>query len=245
MKMGSTYHFCRPNKTPETVTAELWKLRNAELQAERREQKIESVCGDWIHRHIPLIEQFYEIAERKVSLLDDYGDENWEALPKEIEIVINKIAKKEGHSIPEQLLNACLTEAFKDYHEHTKESSLPRDTDFSKMTGLDFETYVARVLQHNGFESIRGTPVTGDQGADLIATKDGKKIIVQAKRYEGTVGNKAVQEVLSAVAFYGGDQGWVITNSTFTTSAKQLAQRTGIILVDGHDLDRMASATGM
>ena len=47
------------------------------------------------------------------------------------------------------------------------------------------------------------------------------------------VGNKAVQEVTSAVAYYRGDEGWVITNSSFTPSAKALAQKSHIKLIDG------------
>ena len=85
---------------------------------------------------------------------------------------------------------------------------------------------------------------SGDQGADLIAKKDGRTIIIQAKRYQGTVGNKAVQEVASAVSFYGGDEGWVITNSTFTPSARALAQKTNVRLFEGRDLERLGEILG-
>ena len=50
------------------------------------------------------------------------------------------------------------------------------------------------------------------------------EFFVERKRDRGMVGNKAVQEVISAVSFYGGDEGWVITNSSFTPSAIALAQ---------------------
>jgi restriction system protein len=76
-------------------------------------------------------------------------------------------------------------------------------------------------------------------GSRLIAERDGKRIIIQAKRYESTVGNKAVQEVIGALGFYGGDEGWVVTNSTFTASAKALAQKTNIRLIDGPRLAAM------
>jgi len=46
-------------------------------------------------------------------------------------------------------------------------------------------------------------------------------------------------DVASAVQFYSADEGWVITNSTFTKSAKELAQK-GINLIDGYDLSRFA-----
>ena len=93
--------------------------------------------------------------------------------------------------------------------------------------------WVGRLLTELGYD-VRGTPATGDQGADLIAKKNGKTVIIQAKRYRGTVSNKAVQEVISAVTYYGGDEGWVVTTAlSFTASAKALAQKSQVRLVDG------------
>jgi hypothetical protein len=49
-----------------------------------------------ISKHRGLIDKFLTIAERKVSVLDDYGDENWDALDEEIKRCALKIAKIEG-----------------------------------------------------------------------------------------------------------------------------------------------------
>ena len=76
------------------------------------------------------------------------------------------------------------------------------------------------------------TSRTGDQGADVIAEKNGKKIIVQCKLYSKPVGNKAVQEVFAAKQFYNGDLGIVITNNDYTKSARQLANSTNILTND-------------
>jgi restriction system protein len=105
----------------------------------------------------------------------------------------------------------------------------------SGFSGVEFETHIARLLRNQGY-SVRGTPVSGDQGADLVVQKDGRTIVVQAKRYVGTVGNKAIQEVIGAVSYYGASEGWVITNSTFTPQAKALAQKSNVKLFDGFDL---------
>ena len=43
-----------------------------------------------------LIERFYVIAERKVSLRDEYGDENWDVLDKEISTVIKRLPGGKG-----------------------------------------------------------------------------------------------------------------------------------------------------
>jgi HJR/Mrr/RecB family endonuclease len=201
-----------------------------------------------------VISQFYEITERKVSLLDDYGDQNWDALPTEIETLIGKIAKREGikddelkrwrrhhFSIPKpyKKLIDFLDASLKEHHE-VERNRRSNGIDCSRMSGIEFESFLVRVLTENGFSDIRGTPATGDQGADLIAKKDGKTIIIQAKRHDAAVGNKAVQEVTAAVRFYSGDEGWVITNSSFTKSAKDLAQKAGVRLIDGRDLSRFS-----
>jgi restriction system protein len=50
-----------------------------------------------------------------------------------------------------------------------------------------------------------------------------------------------VQEIVGAIKFYNADEGWVITNSTFTASARSLAQANNIKLIDGHDLKDLAA----
>ncbi|WP_228547442.1 restriction endonuclease [Filobacillus milosensis] len=59
-----------------------------------------------------------------------------------------------------------------------------------------------------------------------MLTKETKKIIVQAKRYKSRVGIKAVQEAVSAIAYYKASEGWVVTNNEFTEAAINLAKST-------------------
>ena len=82
-----------------------------------------------------------------------------------------------------------------------------------------------------GYQVVR-TNSSGDQGADLIINKNGKRIAVQAKRYKNKkVGNKAVQEVLSGKYYYNCDEAWVVTNSNFTDSAYNLSIKTNVELI--------------
>ena len=55
---------------------------------------------------------------------------------------------------------------------------------------------------------------------------------IQAKCNEGTVGNHAIMEVVAGTKFYNAEQSMVITNSTFTKSAIELAKANGVILWD-------------
>ncbi len=231
----------------------------AKERAERDEQEKEEAerlaksARKLFEKNKDIIDKFLEIAERKVSVIDDYGDENWDILPEEINACLAKIARKAGvelHEIKEFLkdggaytlgeeyewLQEELGKVYKAYHK-AQTAKPTNGVLLQGLSGVEFEVWISKLLKENGFADVRGTPATGDQGADLIAKKDGKTIIIQAKRYQGTVGNKAVQEVISAVQFYRGDEGWVITNSTFTPSAKALAHRSNIKLVDGKMLE--------
>lgn len=104
-----------------------------------------------------------------------------------------------------------------------------------KMTGEDFERFLGELFKRRGFK-VSYTATSGDYGADLIL-KDGKDIIaVQAKRYSGTVGVKAVQEIIGAVKMYEATEAWVVTNSHFTRQAEKLADINDVYLIDRDEL---------
>ena len=112
------------------------------------------------------------------------------------------------------------------------------------LTGDDFEELLKNVFTVLRYD-VQITKKTGDQGADLILSKDGRKISVQAKRYSKSVGNKAIQEVHSSIPFYGTEMGWVITTSGFTKSAIELARKTNVKLYNRYEtinLIKMAHA---
>lgn len=104
------------------------------------------------------------------------------------------------------------------------------------MDGYVFEEFLGSLLRAVGYD-IQETKKSGDQGADLFAEKFGRRLVIQAKNYSDNVGNAAVQQVLSARSFYSCDEAMVITNSYFTNSAKELAEATGVRLVDRTELE--------
>lgn len=102
-----------------------------------------------------------------------------------------------------------------------------------KMSPYQYEHYVAQHLKNCGFVKAEVTPKSGDFGADILLTdKDGTRMCVQCKQYSKPVGVKAVQEVIGAKAYYGCTRAAVITTSTFTPAAKELAQRSGVELYE-------------
>ena len=103
------------------------------------------------------------------------------------------------------------------------------------MDGFQFESFLVEIFQTIGYD-VRETQKTADQGADLFVSRFGKTMVIQAKNYSGSVGNAAVQQAISAKAFYGCDEAMVVTNSYFTRSAKELAATAAVRLVDREGL---------
>ena len=105
-----------------------------------------------------------------------------------------------------------------------------------QMTGVQFEHYCALLLKkpENGFVRVEYTKTSGDYGGDLIAYhKDGSKWVIQCKRYKSHVGIDAVQQVLGARNTYNAERMAVMTNNVLTASAKNLANRSGVIIYEG------------
>ncbi len=248
-----------------------------------------------------LVQRFVEIAYRKVRIEDEYGDENWEALDREIDIVMGKLRDRhptevgegtaeatrvqtgshggpqyvvceDGNAWPlgespklgylpspyllveahdadtarraagdrrqERLANEVadairvrLRGIFRD--QYSKLATSPaQEAVLDEITGEEFEVIVMSWLRELGAEGAHMTPRTGDQGADIVFVYGTRRVAVQCKRYSGSVGNDAVQEAHAARTFYGCTDAWVVTTGTFTPSARALAQRTHVVLVE-------------
>jgi len=96
------------------------------------------------------------------------------------------------------------------------------------MTGFEFEDFIVDLFIKLGYIVEKRTR-SHEQGMDLLLLKHGERIAVQAKRYKRPVGNRAVQQALSACVYHHCQRAIVVVNSTFTTPAKQLAARCGNI----------------
>ena len=107
------------------------------------------------------------------------------------------------------------------------------------MSPTDYERLCAELLKRAGWTATL-TPSTGDQGADIIAEKNGRRLALQCKLYGRPVGNKAVQEAHAAKIHFRADWGAVVTNRTFTPSAQQLARSTNTVLLHHTELAELA-----
>lgn len=123
----------------------------------------------------------------------------------------------------------------------TQESSLG---DLSNLDPIQFEHFCVGLLNSSGW-TARVTQASGDQGIDIIALHGKVKAVFQCKKYSQPVGNAAVQEIIAGKAFEQAHVGALISNATFTASAKQLAFSTGIYLLHHSELPQFAANLGL
>lgn len=113
-----------------------------------------------------------------------------------------------------------------------------------RLTGEEFEQYVALLLADHHYRHIEITKGSGDQGVDILCERNGQTYAIQCKNYAGAVGNFAVQEAYAGAEFYGCDIPVVVCPGTFTRGAIELAESTGVTLWDGERLSRMMKKSG-
>jgi curved DNA-binding protein CbpA/HJR/Mrr/RecB family endonuclease len=103
------------------------------------------------------------------------------------------------------------------------------------LRGTQFELFLLEVFEELGYfvELVGGS---GDQGADLIVTKLGRRTLIQAKGYGGSVDNASVQQAFTGMAFHRCHACVAITNSRFTANAIRAAEGVNCLLVDSDQM---------
>ena len=147
-------------------------------------------------------------------------------------------ARKEMDKLRREKKAKLLLEREKEWEaEEKRQAEMTRYRD-PNMTGIQFEEWCATRLNALGWQAWT-TRASGDQGADVIARKAGKTVVIQCKLYRKPVGNKAVQEAFAAKAHYRAYAAAVVSSNTFTTSAHELAQTTGISLFRADQIEHL------
>lgn len=119
-----------------------------------------------------------------------------------------------------------------------------------QMDPYDFEDLVADIWRSYGYNCIV-TSGSGDRGIDIVATKSApvpEETIIQAKKYRqnNKIGSKQVREYATLRQQRGNaDKIIIVTTSTFTQPAIELAESLSVDLVTGERLVEMIAETGV
>lgn len=162
---------------------------------------------------------------------------DWERL-KDLRIVLNEKGMRLSYDTWDDVLLVLRSYIQQNEENVTRESIRFVPKKFTDISGVDFEDLLYRLFGAMGY-IVQKTGKVGDQGGDLIANKEGQRILIQAKRYAGAVGNAAIQEAVAAKKFYDCNRGMVVTNSSFTREAIELAKVNDVQLMGGGQLSEL------
>ncbi len=162
-------------------------------------------------------------------------DFNWDRIND-----LKKILREKGIVSDENDVFAILRFYIQETEENvTRESIQKKPQKFTRLSGTEFEVLLSRLFQAMGYRTEL-TGKSGDQGGDLIANKEGERILIQAKCYrDWSTGNSAVQQVVGAMKYYDCNRAMVVTTSYFTTEAMALAKANKTELVSKEKLQEL------
>lgn len=219
-----------------------WSSATAKKQESIR-TKFENKLTELLDRHKLVLARQRMLLVRK----DEYGAERTESWDKEREHFFTNVLLKDSEFL------TLFYEHFP--HEYggkkwvferielvAQEASTTMDLleqDIEGLSPFEFEHYCAGIMKKEGWDALV-TQASGDQGVDVIASKDNLRVVLQCKKYTSAVGNKAVQEIAAGQLHQQADHAAVVTNATFTSSAKQLASTTGVRLLHVSELQGYA-----
>jgi restriction system protein len=107
-----------------------------------------------------------------------------------------------------------------------------------KTSPNEFEDVIAEMYKKLGYD-VKQTPYSNDKGKDIILKKDGRKYLVECKRYhfENTIGREALQKFFAAIIEEKAEKGFFVTTSDFkSTSIKYANDIKKIDLINGNKL---------
>src|SRR5881396_720928 len=91
-----------------------------------------------------------------------------------------------------------------------------------RLSGTSFEVEAGSVFSKRGYV-VRRVGGSGDQGVDLLLTKDGVTIAVQCKAHRNPVGPAAIRDLYGAMTHHGHPEAWILSTAGFTRGAKAFA----------------------
>jgi|GEM_PF-5676704 hypothetical protein len=101
--------------------------------------------------------------------------------------------------------------------------------DVDLMNDEEFESFIISLFFKMGYKAI-STRMAGEFGVNLIASKNGNRIGIQAKCNLSNISEAEIRLLLDGLDHYQLKQGLAITNMYFTAQAVSLAEASGIVL---------------
>ena len=162
-----------------------------------------------------------------------------DSLPKQIFINFSKFLQ---YIIPVVFVIGACVSSFKNKHRSKlldKQSGIESIRD---MSWQDFELLVGEAFRRKGFEVRENGGGGADGGIDLVLTKNGKKSIVQCKRWKTfSIGVPLIRELYGVMTSERANDCIFVSSGNYTAEARLFAEDKPIWLIDGSELLEMVA----
>lgn len=105
-----------------------------------------------------------------------------------------------------------------------------------RLSWQDFEQIVSEAYRRLGYAVEEIGQGGADGGVDLVLSREGKKALVQCKRWNSSVGAPVAREMFGLLVHHGADSVKIVCASGFTKEARAFSEGKPIELVDGEAL---------
>ncbi len=124
-----------------------------------------------------------------------------------------------------------------------KANLLAKESFYRDYSPVEFEHLTAEIFRQFGYKA-HVTPPSGDEGLDVILSKDGKTIGVQCKNYKDSVGPAYIREFAGALQGAKISSGIFVTSSDYTEASRDAAAKSEgrITLISGEKLGELRNS---
>ena len=161
------------------------------------------------------------------------------SLPKQLLITFSKFLQ---YVIPVIFIIGACVSSFRTKHRIKlldKQSGIESIRD---MSWQDFELLVGEAFRRKGFAVIENGGGGADGGIDLVLTKNGKKSIVQCKRWKTfSIGVPLIRELYGVMTSERANDCIFVSSGNYTAEARLFAEDKPIWLIDGSQLLEMVA----
>ena len=140
----------------------------------------------------------------------------------------------------QERIKAAAANLQRDERLRLTKSLVPSIKELRSLSWQLFEDEIARMFERLGYE-VKQTPYVNDHGRDAILMKNGKKFLLECKRYGegGSSGRPDLQKFHSAITTDDAVSGFFVTTGQFTNEARKFSAKVPINLIDENQLVRM------
>ena len=107
------------------------------------------------------------------------------------------------------------------------------------MSGSEFEQELGTLYRHLGYR-VETTPISGDQGIDLVLRKNGQTTVVQCKSHQKPVGPAVARELYGSMVASRADNAILACTGGFTRGVEQFVRGKPITLISASELATLA-----